>query len=128
MPGVCRAVIEAANLFPRFFAGQITAAGRVPPAKVLIIGGGVAGLSAAGQAKNMGVHSCPKAHSATAVLRAHATFRAGAIVRMFDTREAVREQASPQGQCLMLSRSYKTGLMSLAWAAGQVNRGGVSDC
>ena len=58
-----RAVIEAANHFPRFFTGQITAAGRVPPAKVLVIGGGVAGLSAIGTAKNM-----------------------GAIVRVFDTR------------------------------------------
>ena len=47
-------MVEAAQLFPRFFAGQITAAGRVPPAKVLVIGGGVAGLSAAGTAKNMG--------------------------------------------------------------------------
>lgn len=60
---LCRAVIEAANYFPRFFTGQITAAGRVPPAKVLVIGGGVAGLSAIGTAKNM-----------------------GAIVRVFDTR------------------------------------------
>lgn len=48
-----RAVIEAANHFPRFFTGQITAAGRVPPAKLLVIGGGVAGLSALGTAKNM---------------------------------------------------------------------------
>ena len=56
--------MEAANHFPRFFTGQITAAGRVPPAKVLVIGGGVAGLSAIGTAKNM-----------------------GAIVRVFDTRQ-----------------------------------------
>lgn len=64
-----RAVVEAANHFGRFFTGQITAAGRVPPAKVLVIGGGVAGLSAIGTAKNM-----------------------GAIVRVFDTRAAVAEQ------------------------------------
>lgn len=57
-----------------FIPGQITAAGKVPPAKVLIIGGGVAGLAAAGTAKNM-----------------------GAIVRLFDTREAVREQAQSMG-------------------------------
>lgn len=69
-----RAVIEAAGVFPRFFTGQITAAGRVPPAKVLVIGGGVAGLSAAGTAKNM-----------------------GAIVRMFDTRAIVEEQAKSIG-------------------------------
>ena len=65
----CRAVIEAAQHFGRFFTGQITAAGRVPPAKVLVIGGGVAGLSAIGTAKSM-----------------------GAIVRVFDTRPVVAEQ------------------------------------
>ncbi|XP_014244217.1 NAD(P) transhydrogenase, mitochondrial-like [Cimex lectularius] len=69
-----RAVIEAANHFPRFFAGQITAAGKVPPAKVLVIGGGVAGLAAIGQARNM-----------------------GAIVRAFDTRSAVKEQVESLG-------------------------------
>jgi NAD(P) transhydrogenase len=61
--------VEASQHFGRFFTGQITAAGRVPPAKVLVIGGGVAGLSAIGTAKNM-----------------------GAIVRVFDTRAAVAEQ------------------------------------
>nr|CAI5826420.1 unnamed protein product [Callosobruchus analis] len=69
-----RAVVEAANYFPRFFAGQITAAGKVPPAKVLVIGGGVAGLAAIGQAKAM-----------------------GAIVRAFDTRSAVKEQVESLG-------------------------------
>jgi flavin-dependent dehydrogenase len=69
-----RAVVEAAQHFPRFFTGQITAAGRVPPAKVLVIGGGVAGLAAVGTAKNM-----------------------GAIVRVFDTRAAVAEQAKSLG-------------------------------
>ena len=69
-----RAVVEAANNFGRFFTGQITAAGRVPPAKVLIIGGGVAGLAAIGAAKNL-----------------------GAIVRVFDTRAAVAEQAKSLG-------------------------------
>ena len=64
-----RAVIEAANHFGRFFTGQITAAGKVPPAKVLVIGAGVAGLAAIGVAKGM-----------------------GAIVRGFDTRPEVREQ------------------------------------
>ncbi|KAG8234668.1 hypothetical protein J437_LFUL006557 [Ladona fulva] len=72
--GGYRAVIEAANHFGRFFAGQITAAGKVPPAKVLVIGGGVAGLAAMGQAKNM-----------------------GAIVRGFDTRAAVKEQVESMG-------------------------------
>ena len=47
-----RAVIEASHKFGRFFGGQITAAGKIPPAKVLVIGAGVAGLSANGPAKN----------------------------------------------------------------------------
>jgi NAD(P) transhydrogenase len=49
-----RAVIEASNSFGRFFAGQMTAAGKVPPARVLVIGTGVAGLAAIQTAKNMG--------------------------------------------------------------------------
>jgi len=69
-----KAVVEAANEFHRLLPGQITAAGKVQPAKVLIIGGGVAGLSACGTAKNM-----------------------GAIVRAFDTRPAVREQVESMG-------------------------------
>ncbi len=64
-----RAVVEAAQHFGRFFTGQITAAGKVPPAKVLVIGAGVAGLAAIGAAKSM-----------------------GAIVRAFDTRPEVKEQ------------------------------------
>ena len=69
-----RAVIEAAHEFGRFFTGQITAAGKMPPAKVLVIGAGVAGLAAIGAAKGL-----------------------GAIVRAFDTREAVREQVKSMG-------------------------------
>ncbi|MGA8260651.1 MAG: Re/Si-specific NAD(P)(+) transhydrogenase subunit alpha [Arenicellales bacterium] len=64
-----RAVIEAAHHFGRFFTGQVTAAGKVPPAKVLVIGAGVAGLSAIGAAGSL-----------------------GAIVRAFDTRPEVKEQ------------------------------------
>eukprot|EP00923_Selenidium_pygospionis_P051441 GHVN01089274.1.p1 GENE.GHVN01089274.1~~GHVN01089274.1.p1 ORF type:complete len:1119 (+),score=168.08 GHVN01089274.1:1243-4599(+) len=69
-----RAVIEASSAFGRFMGGQMTAAGRVPPAKILIIGVGVAGLSALATARNM-----------------------GAIVRCFDTRPAVREQVQSLG-------------------------------
>jgi len=69
-----RAVVEAANLFGRFFTGQITAAGRVPPAKVMVIGAGVAGLAAIGAAKSM-----------------------GAIVRAFDTRPEVKDQVKSMG-------------------------------
>merc|ERR1719192_2797566 len=72
-----KAVVEAASNFTRFFPGQITAAGKVPPAKVLIIGGGVAGLSAIGTAKNM-----------------------GAIVRAFDTRPAVKRRGHNNYHCL----------------------------
>ena len=49
-----RAVIEAGNNFGRFFTGQITAAGKVPLAKVLVIGAGVAGLAAIGTAQSLG--------------------------------------------------------------------------
>ena len=48
-----RAVIEAANKFGRFFTGQVTAAGKVPPAKVLVVGAGVAGLAAIGAAGSL---------------------------------------------------------------------------
>ncbi len=72
--GGYRAIIEAANHFGRFFTGQITAAGKVPPAKVLIIGAGVAGLAAIGTANSM-----------------------GAIVRAFDTRLEVAEQIESMG-------------------------------
>ena len=69
-----RAVIEAGNNFPRFFTGQITAAGKVPPAKVLVIGAGVAGLAAIGAAQSL-----------------------GAIVRSFDVRPEVAEQIESMG-------------------------------
>ena len=69
-----RAVIEAANAFGRFFTGQITAAGKVPPAQVLIIGAGVAGLAAIGTANSL-----------------------GAIVKAFDTRLEVAEQIESMG-------------------------------
>jgi len=69
-----RAVIEAAGKFGSFFTGQFTAAGKVPPAKVLIIGAGVAGLAALGAAKGL-----------------------GAIVRAFDVRAAVEEQVKSLG-------------------------------
>jgi proton-translocating NAD(P)+ transhydrogenase subunit alpha len=69
-----RAIIEAASFFGRFFTGQMTAAGKVPPAKVLVIGAGVAGLSAIGTARGL-----------------------GAIVRAFDTRPAVKEQVESMG-------------------------------
>ena len=75
-----RAIIEAGNEFGRFFTGQITAAGKVPPAKILVIGAGVAGLAAIGTAQSM-----------------------GAIVRAFDVRPEVAEQIESMGaEFLML--------------------------
>jgi NAD(P) transhydrogenase subunit alpha len=82
-----RAVVEAAQHFARFFTGQITAAGKVPPAKVLVIGAGVAGLAAIGAAKSM-----------------------GAIVRSFDTRPEVKEQIeSMDAEFLMLDFEDENG-------------------
>ena len=69
-----RAVIEAANAFGRFFNGQVTAAGKIPPAKVFIAGAGVAGLSAIGTAANL-----------------------GAMVRANDTRAEVADQVKSLG-------------------------------
>jgi len=67
--GGYRAIVEATNVFGRFLGGQITAAGKINPAKVLVIGAGVAGLSAIGAASSL-----------------------GAIVRAFDTRPEAKEQ------------------------------------
>jgi NAD(P) transhydrogenase alpha subunit len=69
-----RAVIEAAHTFGRFFTGQVTAAGKVPPAKVLVAGAGVAGLAAIGAASSL-----------------------GAIVRATDVRPEVAEQVRSMG-------------------------------
>ena len=75
-----RAIIEAGNNFGRFFTGQITAAGKIPPAKVLVVGAGVAGLAAIGTATSL-----------------------GAIVRAFDVRPEVAEQIESMGaEFLML--------------------------
>jgi NAD(P) transhydrogenase subunit alpha len=72
--GGYRAVIEAAHEFGSFFTGQVTAAGKVPPAKVLVVGAGVAGLAAIGTANSL-----------------------GAVVRAFDARPEVAEQVESMG-------------------------------
>jgi NAD(P) transhydrogenase subunit alpha len=69
-----RAVIEAGNNFGRFFTGQVTAAGKIPPAKVLVVGAGVAGLAAIGTATSL-----------------------GAITYAFDVRPEVAEQIESMG-------------------------------
>lgn len=69
-----RAIIEAAEHFGRFFTGQVTAAGKVPPAEVLVIGAGVAGLAAIGTARQL-----------------------GAVVKAFDTRPEVADQIESMG-------------------------------
>ena len=81
-----RAVVEAAQHFGRFFRGQVTAAGKIPPAKVLIIGAGVAGLSAIGTAKSM-----------------------GAIVRAFDTRPEVKEQVESMDAAFLMLEFAEEG-------------------
>ena len=62
--GGYRAVIEAAHAFGRFFTGSITAAGKVPPAKVFVIGAGVAGLAAIGAASGPRRHRARQRHAA----------------------------------------------------------------
>ena len=79
-----RAVIEAGNNFGRFFTGQITAAGKVPPAKVLVIGAGVAGLAAIGTATSL-----------------------GAIAYAFDVRPEVAEQIESHGRRVRLSSTSR---------------------
>ena len=81
-----RAVIEAANRFGSFFTGQFTAAGKVPPGKVLVIGAGVAGLAALGAAKGL-----------------------GAIVRAFDVRAAAEEQVKSMGAEFLTVTVKETG-------------------
>ena len=81
-----RSVIEAANRFGRFFAGQMTAAGKVPPAKVLVLGVGVAGLAAIQTARNM-----------------------GAIVRAFDVRAVTKEQVESMGATFLEVDSKEDG-------------------
>ena len=78
-----RAVIEAAHHFGRFFTGQMTAAGKVPPAKVFVVGCGVAGLAALGAANGL-----------------------GAIVRATDTRPEVKDQVKSMG-AEFVSPDYK---------------------
>jgi len=88
-----RAVIEAAHCFGRFFGGQITAAGKINPAKILIIGAGVAGLSAIGTATSL-----------------------GAIVRAFDTRPEVKEQVESLGAEFLTVNLVEDGSSSDGYA------------
>lgn len=81
-----RAVVEAAHVFPRFLGGQVTAAGRIDPAKVLVIGAGVAGLAAIAAARSL-----------------------GAIVRAFDTRPEVKEQVQSLGAEFLEVHSEESG-------------------
>jgi H+-translocating NAD(P) transhydrogenase subunit alpha len=92
-----RAVIEAANNFPRFFTGQVTAAGKVPPAKVLVVGAGVAGLAAIGASVSL-----------------------GAITYAFDVRPEVAEQIESMGAefvYLDFSESQTDGAATGGYAA-----------
>ena len=84
--GGYRAVVEAAHEFGSFFTGQVTAAGKVPPAKVLVVGAGVAGLAAIGTARSL-----------------------GAIVRAFDARPEVAEQVESMGADFLRIEVEETG-------------------
>jgi H+-translocating NAD(P) transhydrogenase subunit alpha len=88
-----RAVIEAAHTFGRFFTGQVTAAGKVPPAKVLVVGAGVAGLAAVGAASSL-----------------------GAIVRATDVRPEVAEQVSSLGGEYVAVRAAETQVSTDGYA------------
>ena len=95
-----RAIVEAAHEFGRFFTGQITAAGKVPPAKVMVIGAGVAGLAAIGAANSL-----------------------GAIVRAFDTRPEVKEQVTATIEIREVFNITKVGLVAGAMVkTGKVKR------
>ena len=84
--GGYRAVVEAAHEFGSFFTGQVTAAGKVPPAKVLVVGAGVAGLAAIGTARSL-----------------------GAVVRAFDARPEVAEQVESMGADFLRIDVEETG-------------------
>lgn len=88
-----RAVVEAAHAFGRFFTGQITAAGKVPPAKVLVIGTGVAGLAAIGAANSL-----------------------GAIVRATDVRPETAEQVESMGATFLHVAAGDQGVSSDGYA------------
>jgi len=88
-----RAVIEAAHEFGSLFTGQVTAAGKVPPAKVLVVGAGVAGLAAIGTANSL-----------------------GAIVRSFDARPEVAEQVESMGAEFLRIDVEETGPSATGYA------------
>lgn len=88
-----RAVVEAANVFGRFFTGQVTAAGKVPPAKVLVAGAGVAGLAAIGAAGSL-----------------------GAIVRATDPRPEVADQVKSMGGEYLSIESPETEVSATGYA------------
>ncbi|MET9390562.1 Re/Si-specific NAD(P)(+) transhydrogenase subunit alpha [Streptomyces sp. NPDC006624] len=92
-----RAVVEAAHAFGRFFTGQVTAAGKVPPAKVLVAGAGVAGLAAVGAARSL-----------------------GAVVRATDPRPEVAEQVrSLGGEFLTVSAEQEVSTDGYAKATSE---------
>lgn len=88
-----RAVVEGANYFGRFLNGQITAAGKVEPAKVLVIGAGVAGLAALGAAGSM-----------------------GAVVRAFDTRKEAADQITSMGATFLTVNIDEDGSTSSGYS------------
>ena len=94
-----RAVVEAAHVFGRFFTGQVTAAGKVPPAKVLVAGAGVAGLAAIGAAGSL-----------------------GAIVRATDPRPEVADQVRSLGGEYLVGRVAEVEVSATGYAK-EMSRG-----
>jgi NAD(P) transhydrogenase len=99
-----RAILEASAAFPRFMTGQVTAAGKIPPGKVLVIGAGVAGLSAITTARRM-----------------------GAIVRGFDTRPVVKEQVESLGAEFLTIELEEDGSGQGGYAK-EMSKASRSDC
>ena len=99
-----RAVLEASNNFGRFLTGQVTAAGKIPPGKVMVIGAGVAGLSAIATARRM-----------------------GAVVRGFDTRPAAKEQVESLGAEFLTIAAEEDGTGQGGYAKEMSKVGSDSD-
>jgi NAD(P) transhydrogenase subunit alpha len=99
-----RAVIESAHAFGRFFTGQVTAAGKVPPAKVLVAGAGVAGLAAIGAASSLG--AIVRASDVRPEVAEQVRSLGGEYVAVPDAAEATAEQASTDGYAREMSDDF----------------------
>jgi NAD(P) transhydrogenase subunit alpha len=99
-----RAVIEAAHAFGRFFTGQVTAAGKVPPAKVMVAGAGVAGLAAIGAASSLG--AIVRATDVRPEVAEQVASLGGEYVAVPDAADTAAEQASTDGYAREMSEDF----------------------